>query len=205
MQKTSLCFETHRHTHHSSSSRVQCASMITETAAVGKITGGDIQQTPNRLLQTYLDSAPSMSISPASLDPVVLFAGASFTAAASETRTITLANLGTIPVGFNVSVTPSGLIGAFVSALPSTGKTSPDALALMPSRRAWVLDLLHLCYWKLTVVASTKCRTDKVRAGLCCMHDTGQNALSMCCSAAATACFCRHGCARAGSAGGAVL
>lgn len=55
---------------------VQVASTIIETAAVGQIKNAQERQgTPNRKLQTYLNTAPSVNITPAMLPPVILFAG----------------------------------------------------------------------------------------------------------------------------------
>jgi len=52
------------------------ASTIVETAVSGAIINAqESLGTPNKFLQTYLDSAPSVTITPDTLDPVVLFAG----------------------------------------------------------------------------------------------------------------------------------
>ena len=109
---------------------MQCASMITETAAAGVIQN-NIQNTPNRLLQTYLDTAPSVNITPTTLDPLILFAGASFTSTEATTQTIILTNTGSSSITFNVSITPSGLIGSFVTASPSTGRPPLSSLLLL--------------------------------------------------------------------------
>ena len=55
---------------------VQVSSTIIETAAEGQIKNAQENVgTPNRKLQTYLNTAPSVTITPAVLPPVVLFAG----------------------------------------------------------------------------------------------------------------------------------
>ena len=55
---------------------VQVASTIVETAVAGAIINAqESLGTPNKFLQTYLDSAPSVTITPDTLDPLVLFAG----------------------------------------------------------------------------------------------------------------------------------
>ena len=52
------------------------SSTIIETAVTGQIKNAQEKVgTPNRKLQTYLNTAPSVNITPASLPPVVLFAG----------------------------------------------------------------------------------------------------------------------------------
>ena len=54
----------------------QVFSTIVETAVTGVIINAqESLGTPNRFLQTYLDTAPTLTITPDSLDPVVLFAG----------------------------------------------------------------------------------------------------------------------------------
>ncbi|KAL3162994.1 hypothetical protein ABBQ32_009426 [Trebouxia sp. C0010 RCD-2024] len=100
----------------------EVSSTIIETAAEGQIKNADENVgTPNRKLQTYLNTAPSVTITPAVLPPVVLFAGASFSAAAASTQTIVLANAGNSSVTFNASATPTGLFGGWISMAPSTG------------------------------------------------------------------------------------
>ena len=54
---------------------LQVASSIIEGATQGQIVNGDYSGTPNRFLMTYMDTSPSVSITPESLPPVVLFAG----------------------------------------------------------------------------------------------------------------------------------
>lgn len=55
---------------------MQVASTLIGTAVTGAIKNAqESLGTPNRMLQTYLDTAPSLTISPDTLDPVVLFAG----------------------------------------------------------------------------------------------------------------------------------
>ena len=57
---------------------MQVSSTIIETAVVGQIKNAqESSGTPNRLLQTYLNTAPSVNITPSALPPVVLFAGIS--------------------------------------------------------------------------------------------------------------------------------
>lgn len=52
------------------------SSTIVETAVTGKINNAqESLGTPNKFLQTYLDTAPTLTITPDSLDPVILFAG----------------------------------------------------------------------------------------------------------------------------------
>jgi hypothetical protein len=47
-----------------------------ETAVTGRIQNAqESLGTPNKFLQTYLDTAPTLTITPDALDPVVLFAG----------------------------------------------------------------------------------------------------------------------------------
>ena len=56
--------------------QLQVASTIVETAVTGQIINAqESLGTPNKFLQTYLDTAPTLTISPDALDPVVLFAG----------------------------------------------------------------------------------------------------------------------------------
>ena len=51
-------------------------STIVETAVTGVIINAqESLGTPNKFLQTYLDTAPTLTITPDSLDPVILFAG----------------------------------------------------------------------------------------------------------------------------------
>ena len=54
---------------------LQVASSIIEGATQGQIVNGDYSGTPNRFLMTYMDTSPSVSITPEALPPVVLFAG----------------------------------------------------------------------------------------------------------------------------------
>ncbi len=55
---------------------LQVASTIVETAVTGQIQNAqESLGTPNKFLQTYLDTAPTLTITPDALDPVVLFAG----------------------------------------------------------------------------------------------------------------------------------
>lgn len=55
---------------------IQVASTIIGTAVTGVIKNAqESLGTPNRFLQTYLDTAPTLTITPDTLDPVVLFAG----------------------------------------------------------------------------------------------------------------------------------
>ncbi len=54
---------------------LQVASSIIEGATQGQIVNGDYSGTPNRFLMTYMDTSPSVSITPEVLPPVVLFAG----------------------------------------------------------------------------------------------------------------------------------
>ncbi len=49
-------------------------------------------------------------------------AGASFTTTAASTQTIVLANTGNTSVDFNVSATPSGLLGGWITVTPTTGQ-----------------------------------------------------------------------------------
>lgn len=51
----------------------------------------------------------------------LLAAGASFSSAAASTQTILLANTGNSSVQFNVSATPTGLFGGWISVAPTTG------------------------------------------------------------------------------------
>ena len=55
---------------------MQVSSTIIETAVTGQIKNAQENVgTPNRMLQTYLNTAPSVNITPAVLPPVILFAG----------------------------------------------------------------------------------------------------------------------------------
>ena len=54
---------------------LQVASSIIEGATQGQIVNGDYSGTPNRIIMTYIDTSPSVSITPEALAPVVLFAG----------------------------------------------------------------------------------------------------------------------------------
>ena len=55
---------------------MQVQSTIIETAVNGVIINAqESLGTPNKMLQTYLDTAPTLTITPETLDPVVLFAG----------------------------------------------------------------------------------------------------------------------------------
>ena len=90
--------------------------------AVEDVIQNNLQSTPNRFLQTYLDTAPTVNITPTTLDPLVLFAGASFTSTADSTQTITLTNTGNDSVSFNVSATPTGLFGGWITVSPTSGK-----------------------------------------------------------------------------------
>lgn len=92
---------------------------------LGTTVAGTIQNalestgTPNKLLQTYIKVAPTITITPAVLDPVVLFQGQTFTGATSQT--VTLANAGAQDVYFNVSVLPNGVFGGWIAAQPTSG------------------------------------------------------------------------------------
>jgi len=57
---------------------LQVASSIIESATQGQIVNGDYSGTPNRFLMTYLDTSPSVSITPEALPPVILFAGMTY-------------------------------------------------------------------------------------------------------------------------------
>lgn len=81
----------------------------------------NIQGTPNRYLQTYIDTAPTVNITPTTLDPLVLFAGASFASSADTTQTITLTNTGNSSINFTVTATPIGLFGGWINVLPASG------------------------------------------------------------------------------------
>jgi len=56
-------------------------------------------------------------------DLTLLRAGASFASAAASTQTITLANTGNSSVQFNVSATPTGLFGGWITVAPTTGQS----------------------------------------------------------------------------------
>ena len=83
--------------------------------------------TPNKLLQTYIEVAPTITVTPAVLDPVVLFQGQTFTGATSQT--VTLANDGAQDVYFNVSVLPNGLFGGWIAAQPTAGEQAEACTA----------------------------------------------------------------------------
>ena len=89
--------------------------------------------TPNKLLQTYIEVAPTISITPAVLDPVVLFQGQTFTGATSQT--VTLANDGAQDVYFNVSVLPNGLFGGWIAAQPTSGEQAEACTARIRAQR----------------------------------------------------------------------
>ena len=76
--------------------------------------------TPNKLLQTYIKVAPSVTFDPPSLPPVTLYAGQSFHGGAA-TQTLTLGNAGNDTVAYNVSIMPTGLFGSWISGGPLAG------------------------------------------------------------------------------------
>ena len=104
---------------------LQVGANILGTTVAGTIKNAlESTGTPNKLLQTYIEVAPTITITPAVLDPVVLFQGQTFTGATSQT--VTLANDGAQDVYYNVSVLPNGLFGGWIAAQPTSGE-HPEA------------------------------------------------------------------------------
>ena len=96
---------------------LQVGANILGTTVAGTIKNAlESTGTPNKLLQTYIEVAPTITITPAVLDPVVLFQGQTFTGATSQT--VTLANDGAQDVYYNVSVLPNGLFGVGLQRSP---------------------------------------------------------------------------------------
>jgi len=56
-----------------------------------------------------------------------MHAGASFASTAASTQTIILANTGNSSVQFNVSATPTGLFGGWITVAPTTGQSFSHA------------------------------------------------------------------------------
>lgn len=81
---------------------------------------------------------------------VFLTAGASFSSEAASTQTIVLANTGNSSVAYNVSATPTGLFGGWITVAPTTGQSLPmivsQHILWCVHMKAW-LQACHKASW----------------------------------------------------------